>query len=113
MSRTQTKQSTAFFITSLFTKSINYVNSLKHHYQNTFLWVALILLMNRAINSEEKKCTLVKQTIGMAKEGMWHHLGSPANTAGAQLHLCPEMHGSISRWNFDKRPQNVFVTTCL
>lgn len=35
--------------------------------------------------------------IGMAKEGMWHHLGSPANTAGAQLHLCPEMQGSISR----------------
>lgn len=51
--------------------------------------------------------------IGMAKEGIWHHLGSPANTAGAQLHLCPEMQGSISRWNFDKRPQNVLVTTCL
>lgn len=51
--------------------------------------------------------------IGMAKEGMWHHLGSPANTAGAQLHLCAEMQGSISRWNFDKRPQNVLVTTCL
>lgn len=79
MSRTQTKQSTAFFITSLFTKNINYVNSLKHHYQNTFLWVALILLMNRAINSGDKNCTLVKQTIGMAKEGMLHHLGSPAN----------------------------------
>lgn len=66
MSRKQTKQSTAFFITSLFTKNISYVNSLKHHYQNTFLWVALILLMNRAINSEEKKCTLVKQTIILA-----------------------------------------------